>query len=148
MSNIYLYTNDVELGTKLTDRLLQLDHSTKFLDSLVALADENSLVVVDLDDSEATPDTIKALKLKYPDLRLIGFMTQIQKQLRDDYRRSGCEMVYLRSALIKNPESILPKTRYNEVLSFIKGGLKDLSISRTTFTCPCASLPAPTPYMM
>jgi len=34
-------------------------------------------------------------------------MTQIQKQLRDDYRRSGCEMVYLRSALIKNPDSIL-----------------------------------------
>ena len=33
----------------------------------------------------------------------------------------------------KNPEIILPKTRYNEVLSFIKGGLKDLSISRTTF---------------
>ena len=33
----------------------------------------------------------------------------------------------------KNPDSILPKTRYNEVLSFIKGGLKDLSISRTTF---------------
>jgi Methionyl-tRNA synthetase len=33
----------------------------------------------------------------------------------------------------QNQESILPKTRYNEVLSFIKGGLKDLSISRTTF---------------
>ncbi len=33
----------------------------------------------------------------------------------------------------KNPNAILPKTRYNEVLSFIKGGLKDLSISRTTF---------------
>jgi len=33
----------------------------------------------------------------------------------------------------KNPEAILPKSRYNEVLSFIKGGLKDLSISRTTF---------------
>ncbi len=32
-----------------------------------------------------------------------------------------------------NPESILPHSRYNEVLSFIKGGLKDLSISRTTF---------------
>ena len=32
-----------------------------------------------------------------------------------------------------NPDSILPKSRYNEVLSFIKGGLKDLSISRTTF---------------
>ncbi len=33
----------------------------------------------------------------------------------------------------KNPDTILPKSRYNEVLSFIKGGLKDLSISRTTF---------------
>ena len=32
-----------------------------------------------------------------------------------------------------NPEAIRPKTRYNEVLSFIKSGLKDLSISRTTF---------------
>ena len=33
----------------------------------------------------------------------------------------------------KNKDSILPKSRYNEVISFIKGGLKDLSISRTTF---------------
>jgi len=32
-----------------------------------------------------------------------------------------------------NPDAIKPKTRYNEVLSFIKNGLKDLSISRTTF---------------
>ena len=32
-----------------------------------------------------------------------------------------------------NPESILPKSRLNEVLSFIRSGLKDLSISRTTF---------------
>ena len=107
MSNIYLYTNDVELGTRLTDRLLQLGHSIKFLDSLSALADENSLVLVDLDDSEIYPDEIQALKLKYPALRFIGFMTQIQKQLRDDYRQSGCEIVYLRSALINNPDSIL-----------------------------------------
>ncbi len=32
-----------------------------------------------------------------------------------------------------NPGFILPETRRNEVLSFVKGGLKDLSISRTTF---------------
>jgi methionyl-tRNA synthetase len=34
---------------------------------------------------------------------------------------------------ISNPDSIKPKSRYNEVLSFIRGGLRDLSISRTTF---------------
>ncbi len=31
------------------------------------------------------------------------------------------------------PEFIAPATRRNEILSFVKGGLKDLSISRTTF---------------
>ncbi|NLU82657.1 methionine--tRNA ligase [Rhodococcus sp. HNM0569] len=31
------------------------------------------------------------------------------------------------------PEFIAPTTRRNEVVSFVKGGLKDLSISRTTF---------------
>jgi methionyl-tRNA synthetase len=33
-----------------------------------------------------------------------------------------------------NPEAIGPRSRRNEVLSFIRGGLKDLSISRTSFT--------------
>src|ERR1700732_2614850 len=31
------------------------------------------------------------------------------------------------------PDYVLPKERYNEVVSFVKGGLQDLSISRTTF---------------
>ena len=34
----------------------------------------------------------------------------------------------------KNPDFISPKSRKNEVLSFVKGGLKDLSISRKTFS--------------
>jgi len=33
-----------------------------------------------------------------------------------------------------NPDFILPASRRNEVVSFVKGGLKDLSISRTTFS--------------
>jgi methionyl-tRNA synthetase len=33
-----------------------------------------------------------------------------------------------------NPSFIQPDTRRNEVLSFVRGGLNDLSISRTTFT--------------
>jgi methionyl-tRNA synthetase len=33
----------------------------------------------------------------------------------------------------KNPDFILPEARRNEVVSFVKGGLKDLSVSRTTF---------------
>ena len=33
----------------------------------------------------------------------------------------------------KQPDFVLPKERLNEVSSFVRGGLKDLSISRTTF---------------
>ncbi len=33
----------------------------------------------------------------------------------------------------ERPEFIAPATRRNEIVSFVKGGLKDLSISRTTF---------------
>ncbi len=33
----------------------------------------------------------------------------------------------------ENPSAIAPKSRFNEVISFIESGLKDLSISRTTF---------------
>ncbi len=32
-----------------------------------------------------------------------------------------------------NPDFILPETRRNEVVSFVRGGLQDLSVSRTTF---------------
>ncbi|MDC0615991.1 methionine--tRNA ligase [Candidatus Pelagibacter sp.] len=34
----------------------------------------------------------------------------------------------------KNPDFILPKSRKNEVVSFVKGGLNDLSISRKAFS--------------
>lgn len=34
----------------------------------------------------------------------------------------------------KNPDSIAPNSRLNEIRSFVSGGLKDLSISRTTFS--------------
>ena len=33
-----------------------------------------------------------------------------------------------------NPEAIAPRSRRNEVISFVKGGLKDLSISRTSYS--------------
>ncbi len=36
-------------------------------------------------------------------------------------------------ALYKRPDYVLPKERLNEVESFVRGGLQDLSVSRTTF---------------
>ncbi|MCW3982082.1 MAG: methionine--tRNA ligase, partial [Candidatus Bathyarchaeota archaeon] len=33
-----------------------------------------------------------------------------------------------------NPEFVVPKVRMNEIVSFVRGGLRDISISRTSFT--------------
>ncbi len=33
-----------------------------------------------------------------------------------------------------NPDAVAPRSRRNEVISFVRGGLRDLSISRTSFT--------------
>lgn len=34
----------------------------------------------------------------------------------------------------ENPDFILPRSRANEVINFVKGGLRDLSVTRTSFT--------------
>jgi methionyl-tRNA synthetase len=46
-------------------------------------------------------------------------LSAYQDKLLDHYRR--------------HPDFVLPETRMNEVASFVRGGLQDLSISRTTF---------------
>ncbi len=48
------------------------------------------------------------------------------------FKLSGFEKKLL-SFYEKNPEFVQPESRKNEVVSFIKQGLKDLSVSRTTF---------------
>jgi len=48
------------------------------------------------------------------------------------FRLSAAEPLLL-EYYAAHPDFIGPKTRRNEVMSFVKGGLKDLSISRTTF---------------
>lgn len=49
----------------------------------------------------------------------------------------------------RHPEFIQPESRRNEVISFVEGGLKDLSVSRTTFTwgIPVPSNPAHVMYV-
>ena len=49
----------------------------------------------------------------------------------------------------ENPDFVQPQSRMNEVMSFVKGGLKDLSISRTTFNwgVPVPDAPAHVMYV-
>ena len=59
----------------------------------------------------------KILKLKHEQIKILGNGPSLK--LLDFYN--------------KNPEFVKPNSRFNEVVSFVEQGLKDLSISRTSF---------------
>ncbi len=61
-----------------------------------------------------------------------GRPTERLKEKSYFFRMSKYHDALLRH-LEEHPDFIQPPTRYNEILSFVKGGLRDLSISRTTF---------------
>ncbi len=61
-----------------------------------------------------------------------GRPTQIVKEESYFFRLSQYETKLL-DWYKNNPECILPKSKRNEIINFVEGGLKDLSISRTSF---------------
>lgn len=60
-----------------------------------------------------------------------GKKTRIVKEESYFFRLSAYEDRLLK--WYENDKSIIPKNKKNEVISFVKGGLKDLSITRTSF---------------
>jgi len=111
MSNILLYTNDLELGSTLSERLLHGNNTIIFVEKLLDLNIDSNLLIIDLDDKEIKPNTIVKIIEKYSTIRVVGIMKEIQKKLWNDYRNAGCEMIFLRSVLIKNIDTIL--SNYN-----------------------------------
>jgi len=107
MSDILLYTNDLELGTILSERFLNANNSFMFVDHLNDLNNNTDLLIIDLDDKEINPKTIVKIIENNSPIRVIGIMKEIQKSGWDDYRKAGCKMIYLRSVLIKNIDTIL-----------------------------------------
>ena len=62
-----------------------------------------------------------------------GRSTSVVKEESYFFRLSKYENALL-DHYAKNPDFILPRSRANEVVNFVKGGLRDLSVTRTSFT--------------
>ena len=67
------------------------------------------MFIIDLDDDEIKPKRIVKILEKHSAIRIIGVMNEIKKSLWEDYRKAGFEIIYLRSSLIKNIDSIISK---------------------------------------
>jgi len=62
-----------------------------------------------------------------------GRATSIVKEESYFFKLSKYEDALLKH-YADNPDFILPRSRANEVINFVKGGLRDLSVTRTSFT--------------
>ncbi len=62
-----------------------------------------------------------------------GRSTSVIKEESYFFRLSKYENALL-DHYSQNPDFILPRSRANEVINFVKGGLRDLSVTRTSFT--------------
>ena len=62
-----------------------------------------------------------------------GRATNIVKEESYFFKLSKYEDALLKH-YADNPDFILPRSRANEVINFVKGGLRDLSVTRTSFT--------------
>ena len=109
MNNILLFTNDLELGTTLSTRLLHANKKVIFVDQLYDLDDDADMFIIDLDDEEIEPKNILKIFERSPSIRVVGVMNKMRKNIWNDYREAGCEMIYLRSSIIKNIDTILSK---------------------------------------
>jgi len=69
-----------------------------------------------------------------------GRSTSIVKEESYFFRLSKYEDALLKH-YADNPDFILPRSRANEVINFVKGGLRDLSVTRTSF-CWGVKMPA------
>ena len=107
MSNILLYTHDLELGTILSEKLLHENNKITFIDNWKELNNDGNLLIIDLDSDEIKPDTISMILENNSSIRIVGIMRQMKKQIWNDFRDAGCEMIYLHSVLVKNIDTLL-----------------------------------------
>ncbi len=61
MRNILLYTNDLELGTTLSEQLLYGNNKITFIDNLKELNNDANMLIIDLDSDDIKPDIISMI---------------------------------------------------------------------------------------
>jgi len=114
MSNVVVFVRDFELGTRIADVVVAhgkepvfpMDHGP--IDQ--NLSEDTVLVILDLSDSKYHPlDLIRTIRENYPDLSIVGFLSQIQKRLLTEAREAGCTWVLPRSSFVQNLPTLLEK---------------------------------------
>jgi methionyl-tRNA synthetase len=109
-------------------------HKKAVADILRRMTDAGDIYLGEYEDWYCVPDETFYTEAQLIDGKCPMCKREVEKVKESSYffRLSKYEEKLIKH-LEEHPEFIQPAVRYNEIMSFIKGGLRDLSISRTTF---------------
>ena len=108
MANIVLFVQNFRLGTKISEKLTDLDHKVIFAGEgerfgLSKIDENTDLAVLDLDDSVfQTIAFISGLKKINNNMKIAGYMKVIHKETYERLKASGCDIILPRSSFVKN----------------------------------------------
>ena len=112
---ILVATNDLFFRTKIEEVAKQTDVKISFVqnfDEVLYKATKNdcNLLIVDLNFEEFDPiESIRKLKIFQPHIHVIGYLSHVQTELKENALRIGCDEVLPRSQFSRNLSEILTK---------------------------------------
>src|SRR5436309_8929904 len=111
MGRVVALMDDLFFQMKLAETAKQLGVEIKVATTGEALmglmASEPRLVIVDLNSRSRPVEAIEKLRQARKDVRVVGFLSHVQKELAAQAQAAGCDEVLPRSRFTENLASIL-----------------------------------------
>jgi CheY-like chemotaxis protein len=111
MGRVVALMDDLFFQMKLAETAKQLGVEVKVAtngDALMGLMEsEPKLVIVDLNARSQPIQAIEKLRLSRKDVRVVGFLSHVQKELAAQAQAAGCDEVLPRSSFTQNLAAIL-----------------------------------------
>jgi len=111
MGRVVALMDDLFFQMKLAETAKQLGVELKVAvnaDALLGLMQNTpKLVIVDLNSRSLTIQSIEKLRQVQKDVRVVGFLSHVQRELAEQARAAGCDEVMPRSSFTQNLAAIL-----------------------------------------
>jgi DNA-binding NarL/FixJ family response regulator len=115
MGRVVALMDDLFFQMKLAETAKQLGVEVKVAansEALLALLEpEPKLVIVDLNARSQPVQTIARLRTAHANLRVVGFLSHVQRELAAQAQQAGCNEVMPRSSFTQNLAAILEMAR-------------------------------------
>ena len=101
--SVGLFISDFEFGTKVAEKLSELEVKFEFYYKPEDINSETQLLIVDLNDvSIGHVNFVSQLANENKDVQIIGFLENVIKDKHEEFKKAGCRLILPKSSLIKN----------------------------------------------